>query len=145
MGEPRLRTRWGVSSVSLRLTAPSAEGAKGDFASAEARRWLSDRPRHPFGSLLIDCYRGKTLDGRGGSVSRRDLNQLARNRAQLSGVRKHEENVNSNPSYSSGGGPGEALLLEKRPPPEFSLPRSLSGREREGGAFRRKAASLAYA
>ena len=26
-------------------------------------------------------------------------------------------------SYSSGGGPGEALLLEKRPPPEFSHPR----------------------
>ena len=39
------------------LTAPSAESVKGDFASAEARRWtepvwqLSDRPRHPFGSL----------------------------------------------------------------------------------------------
>ena len=37
------------------MTAPSAEGAKGNFASAEARRltepvWqLSDRPRHPFG------------------------------------------------------------------------------------------------
>ena len=24
------------------------------------------------------------------------------------------------PSHSSGGGPGEALLLEKRPPPAFS-------------------------
>ena len=56
---------WGLSSVSLRLTAPSAEGAfwgkrlrTRDFASAEARRWtepvwqLSDRPRHPFGPLL---------------------------------------------------------------------------------------------
>ena len=49
----------GLSSVSLRLTAPSAESVKGDFASAEARRWtepvwqLSDRPRHPFGSPLI--------------------------------------------------------------------------------------------
>ncbi len=36
-----------------------------DFASAEARRWtepvwqLSDRPRHPFGSLLISLYRTK--------------------------------------------------------------------------------------
>ena len=54
-----------------------------------------------------------------------------------------ERKVNSNPSYSSGGGSGEALLLEKRPPPEVSFPRCLSGREREGGAFRRKAASLA--
>ena len=53
----------GLSSVSLRLTAPSAERVKGDFASAEARRWtepvwqLSDRPRHPFGSALISEYR----------------------------------------------------------------------------------------
>ena len=47
----------GLSSVSLRLTAPSAEGVKGNFASAEARRWLSDRPRHPFGFPLISLYR----------------------------------------------------------------------------------------
>ena len=85
-----------------------------------------DRPRRPFGPLLIDWYRGESLDGRGGSVSRRDLNQLARKRAQLAGARKHEESVNSNPSYSSGGGPGEALLLEKRPPPEF-LPVIMKG------------------
>ena len=44
----------GVSSVSLRLTAPSAEGAKGDFVPAGTRRWLSDRPRRPFGPPLID-------------------------------------------------------------------------------------------
>ena len=49
------------------------------------------------------------------------------NRGNLSGKK-----VNSNPSYSSGRGPGEALLLEKRPPPAFSLPR-LFGREREEG------------
>ena len=85
-----------------------------------------DRPRRPFGPLLIDWYRGEALAGRGGSVSRRDLNQLARKRAQLAGARKHEERVNSNPSYSSGGGPGEALLLEKRPPPEF-LPVIMKG------------------
>ena len=42
-----------LSSVSLRLTAPSAE----------ARRWtepvwqLSDRPRHPCGPPFIDWYR----------------------------------------------------------------------------------------
>ena len=50
----------GLSSVSLRLTAPSAERVKGNFASAEARRWtepvwqLSDRPRHPFGPLTFE-------------------------------------------------------------------------------------------
>ena len=55
-----------------------------------------------------------------------------------------ERKTNSNPSYSSGGGPGEALLLEKRPPPEFPHTLRLSGREREGGAFLRKAASLVF-
>ena len=54
-----------------------------------------------------------------------------------------KEKVKSIPSHSSGGGPGEALLLEKRPPPAFHLPHSLFGREREGGASRREAASLA--
>ena len=50
----------GLCSVSLRLTAPSAERVKGDFASAEARRWtepvwqLSDRPRYPFGPLTFE-------------------------------------------------------------------------------------------
>ena len=56
----------------------------------------------------------------------------------------HGRKYQLEPSHSSGGGPGEALLLEKRPPPEFPHPLRLSGREREGGAFRRKAASLAY-
>ena len=78
-----------------------------------------DRPRRPFGPLLIDWYRGEALDGRGGSVSRRDLNQLARKRAQLAWGLNSKGKDKSIPSYSSGGGPGEALLLEKRPPPEF--------------------------
>ena len=49
----------GVSSNirSVNGPPPSMEGGEEDFASAEARRWteavcqLSDRPRHPFGSL----------------------------------------------------------------------------------------------
>ena len=58
---PFVRGEGGILGHALkRMTAPSAEGAKGDFASAEARRWtepvwqLSDRPRRPFGSPLID-------------------------------------------------------------------------------------------
>ena len=82
--------------------------------------------------------------GRGGSVSRRDLNQLAGIHTHLSGGTTYAEATTSNASrssggsaregllsekpppshtpvrfHSSGGGPGEALLLEKRPPPEF--------------------------
>ena len=76
-----------LSHALKRMTAPSAEGAKGDFASAEARRWtepvwqLSDRPRHPFGPLTLILGRNPTLAGRGGSVSRRDHNQATGNRA----------------------------------------------------------------
>ena len=67
----------------------------------------------PLGSLA--------LHGRGGSVSRRDHNQAAGTRAHLTGGTPYAEADTSSPSYSSGGGPGEALLSEKRPPPEFSL------------------------
>ena len=58
--------------------------------------------------------------GRGGSVSRRDLNLLAGKRAQLAWALNAKRATKPIPSYSSGGGPGEALLLEKRPPPAFS-------------------------
>ena len=92
---------------------------RGDFASAEARRGLSDRPRHPFGPLLIDWHRGNTLVGRGGSVSRRDLSQLAGDRTQLAWAR-----------------------TSKKSSQVYSQP--LFGREREGGASLREAASLAY-
>ena len=56
----RMRGREYPQSFAWRMTAPSAEGAKGDFASAEARRWtepvwqLSDRPRYPFGPLTFE-------------------------------------------------------------------------------------------
>ena len=77
------------------------------------------------------------LQGRGGSVSRRDHNLPTGNRAQLTGGTTHAEAVNSNANRSSGerGLGGEALLSEKRPlPPAFPHPRLL-GREREGGDF----------
>ena len=62
----RLPAEGRVSSVSLRLTAPSAEGAfwgprlrTRDFASAEATKGLSDRPLETFGSLLISSNKPK--------------------------------------------------------------------------------------
>ena len=99
-------------------------GRGGDFASAEATKG-----RSPSGGFAIALWkpspalfliaRYPTLAGRGGSVSRRDLNQLAGIRAQLAWARKSKGKLKLIPSCSSGGGPGEALLLEKRPPPEF--------------------------
>ena len=43
-----------------------------------------------------------------------------------------------------GRGPGGGASLREAASPGVSPPLRLSGREREGGAFRRKAASLAY-
>ena len=82
-----------------------------------------------------DFSRSPSLQGRGGSVSRRDHNQFAEKRTHLAWALKSEGKTKPIPSYSSGGGPGEALLLEKRPP--RSLPTTVAG------AVRRKAASLA--
>ena len=97
---------------------PSAEGGEEDFASAEARRGLSDRPRHPFGSLALKLGRNPTLVGRGGSVSRRDHNQAYR--------RTHPPHRRNQLCRSN--------QLKRQP---------LFGREREGGASLREAASLA--
>ena len=54
--------------------------------------------------------------GRGGSVSRRDHNQLAGNRTQPSGGTNFAEAAASNASRSSGGSAREGLLSEKPPP-----------------------------
>ena len=117
----------GVSSVSLRLTAPSAEGAKGDFVSAGARRWtepvwqLSDRPRHPFGPPTLQFGRNPTLAGRGGSVSRRDHNQAYWRDIHLPGGTKQEKRRTPNATRSSGEGVWGrgASLREAASPPEY--------------------------
>ena len=123
-----------LSHALTRMTAPSVEGAFWGSASAEAgfcacghdQRtepvWrLCDRPLETFARPLPEIGWRLALAGRGGSISRRDHNQLTEERVQLSWVRKLVGKLKFIPSYSSGGGPGEALLLEKRPPPEFSL------------------------
>ena len=98
---------------------------------------LCDRPLETFARSPLPTIWYPTLAGRGGSVSRRDHNPAAGTRAHLSGGTKPEEATNPNASRSSGerGLGGEALLSEKRPLPPASPPRSLFGREREGGGF----------
>ena len=51
--------------------------------------------------------------GRGGSVSRRDLNPKTEKRAHATWARKSEGTHKPIPSYSSGGSAREGLLLEK--------------------------------
>ena len=110
------------------LTAPSAERVKGDFASAEARRWtepvwqLSDRPRHPFGSLTLLLGSNPTLAGRGGSVSRRDLNQAYREQPNSQAEPPMQKRTRQTPTaLRERGSGGEALLSEKRPLPRSPL------------------------
>ena len=51
--------------------------------------------------------RGSSPHVRGGSISRRGLNQSTGNRAQLAWARTSKRTNTPIPSYSSGGGPGE--------------------------------------
>ena len=92
------------------------------------RRWtepvwqLSDRPRHPFGSLIFELVSYLTLAGRGGSVSRRDHNPKTGKRAHLAWARKFEGKIKPIPSCSSGEGVWGrgASLREAASPPESS-------------------------
>ena len=84
---------------------------------------------------------------RGGSVSRRGLNQAYRRKTALPGGTPYAEATNSNASRSSGerGLGGEALLSEKRPlPPASPTPASLQEGARGRGLLYREAPSLAY-
>ena len=87
------------------------EGARGRGFSREA-------------ASLASPHRLPMPHGRGGSVSRRDLNQLAKNRAQLAWALNSKGKDKPIPSYSSGGSAREGLLLEKPPPshPPHRLP-----------------------
>ena len=66
----------GISSVSLRLTAPSAEGA---FWCVPPRKASPERGGAR--DMRAEGFVPPTPHGRGGSVSRRDHNQVNRRRA----------------------------------------------------------------
>ena len=119
--------RWSLSSVSLRLTAPSAEGAKGNRVCGRGGiSRLRTRPKgFPIALWKPSASPYKlvsfpTLAGRGGSVSRRDHNQLTWNRTHPSGGTNSAEATNSNARRSSGGSAREGLLSEKPPPSQTS-------------------------
>ena len=103
-----------------------------------ADRMKADGTRHRLSFYPVS----HTSHVHGGSVSRRGLNQPAGNRAHLAWAHKSAGKVKPIPSYSSGGGPGEGLLLEKPPPPEFpNRPSRCTGR---GGSVSRRDHNQAY-
>ena len=140
------------------MTAPSAEEAKGDFASGEAEFracghdqrtepvWrLCERPLATFARPFPVIGRYPTLAGRGGSVSRRDHNQATGNRAYSQAEPTQKKGATQAPAaLRERGSGGEALLSEKRPLPQNLSIVNLFEREREGGGFsNREAPSLA--
>ena len=117
----------GISSVSL--AADSSFCGRSLFSLVRLRRGKgqlrrSSQRRNPHLSMKKDgsspsflhALVSHTPQGRGGSVSRRDHNQLAGNRTQLSGGTISAEAATSNASRSSGGSAREGLLSEKPPP-----------------------------
>ena len=117
-----------LSHALERMTAPSAEGAKGDFASAEAgfracghdRRtepvWrLCARPLETFARSLFTLYGNPTLAGRGGSVSRRDHNQAAGNRAptRMGAQVRRKSQAYSQPLFGREGSGGRGASLRE--------------------------------
>ena len=77
-------------------------------------------------SPSLAIFSPPSLAGRGGSVSRRDLTQLTRNRAHLSGGTTYAEVLTPIASYSSGEGVWGrgASLREAASPPESPPPLS---------------------
>ena len=70
---------------------------------SDTTKGLCDRPLETFARPFPEISWFPALVGRGGSVSRRDLNLLAENRVQLSGGTKPAESTSPNASRSSGG------------------------------------------
>ena len=70
-------------------------------------------------SPSLAIFSPPSLAGRGGSVSRRDLTQLTRNRAHLSGGTTYAEVLTPIASYSSGEGVwGRGASLREAPLPQ---------------------------
>ena len=115
-----------LSHALTRMTALSAEGAFGDVPPRKASPERGGA-REAGGGVPSPTRR----NGRGGSVSRRDLNQAARNRAHLAWAHKPGEKVKPIPSYSSGEGVrGRGASLREAASPGVSprIPQHLTGK-----------------
>ena len=86
------------------------------FASAEARRWLSDRPRHPFGPPLIGLYRTQRWQVAAALSAAVTTTKFIEAAPTLQAEPTPKKRPNSNASRSSGGSAREGLLSEKPPP-----------------------------
>ena len=102
--------------------------------------------RSPPPPLRTPTYRrlsGQTLAGRGGSVSRRDHNQPAENRAHLTGGTKPKETPppERQPLFGREGSGGRGASLREAASPPESPHDKFFGRGSGGGASCKEAAS----
>ena len=107
---------------------------------------LCARPLETFARSLFTLYGNPTLAGRGGSVSRRDHNQAAGNRAptRMGAQVRRKSQAYSQPLFGRGGLGERRFSQRSGLSPSISPPR-LFRREREGGGFSvEKPPSLAY-
>ena len=118
--------------------APSAEGAV-------SRRLTEDTPLKlaflPFVfSRTLKRTHSPTPHGRGGSVSRRDLNQLAGIRTTLRRNQLRSIVPSQTPAALREKGSGEEGLLSEKPPPPQNLPTVIfsGGSAREGTFLQEK-------
>ena len=102
-------------------------------------------PPPPLRAHTYKLVSDETLAGRGGSVSRRDHTQASKKRARTRmGAQVRRKNQAYSQPLFGRGGLGERRFSQRSGlSPRISLYRFF-GREREGGASLREAASLAY-
>ena len=159
--------RWGTNPSARLWRAPplSGEALRGRRQGVAAKPPQSTvsclsgttKGRSPSGGFAIALWKPSppayrlvsypTSEGRGGSVSRRDHNQVAGNRTHLSGGTNYAEATPPNASRSSEEGVwgGGASLREAASSPAFPLtPSSVEEGARGRGLFCRKVPSLAY-
>ena len=121
----------GLSSVSLRLTAPSAEGAFGGTASADAAKGLCDRPSETLpdrSSSLYGTQRRQVAAALSAAVTTTPKQENAPTSHGRTPPMQEARKPQTPATLRERGSGGEALLLEKRPLPQH-LPHRKSLRE----------------
>ena len=123
--------------------------SKGDFASVETRFRLCGHeavdgarlaafrsPPPPLRPSLIDCIENKRRQVAAALSAAVTTTKQQETASNLQAESSQKNRTRQTPAaLRERGSGGEALLLEKRPLPRETSYRSLSGREREGGAF----------
>ena len=132
----RLRTREGYpQSCAARMTAPSAEGAKGDSASAEAAKGLCDRPLETFAPCGGDSWQ-VTAALSAAVTTTKPIRDCPHSQAEPTMQKRTPPNA-SRSSGEGGWGRGASLREAASPPESPPTHVSSGGSAREGASLQR--------